>query len=286
MNGLVQQIMVVPGRRVELNEEIAVITDQEIAELKESFLNQRLNLMYWEEEFKRKKKLYEQKAISKKDFLIAQKEYHKEKYSYQSIKEQLLLMGISEEDLIENGITSKISIHSPIKGYVSEVTVNIGSFVNEESPMFEIINYDHVHLELSVYSNDISKIEVGQRVRFKFAGSEQGGWGTILLVGKKVDEINRSVLVHAHIDDFKTQLTIGSSLVAEILTNADTVFCLPEEAFIQEGDVSFVYTESTNGFEKTIVQTGRKFDGFLEILGYDKIGLQHVVTSGAYYLAD
>ena len=98
--------------------------------------------------------------------------------------------------------------------------------------------------------------------------------------------INRSVLVHAHIDDFKTQLTIGSSLVAEILTNADTVFCLPEEAFIQEGDVSFVYTESTNGFEKTIVQTGRKFDGFLEILGYDKIGLQHVVTSGAYYLAD
>jgi cobalt-zinc-cadmium efflux system membrane fusion protein len=233
INGQVQRISAVPGIKVVANQELAIITDQEIAQLKENFLDQRSNLTYYKSEFERKKKLFEQDAISKKDYLNAQNKYHHEKYSYQSLREQLLLMGISEEELIQNGISSKIIISSPIDGFVSEVFVNIGSFVDEQARMFEIVNYEHVHLELSVYSNDINNIRIGQRVRFNFAGSEEGGWGTIQLIGKKVDEINRSVLVHAHIDSHEQQLTIGSSIIAEILTKADSVLCLPEEAVIQ-----------------------------------------------------
>ncbi len=285
-DGIIETIHVVPGKKVKQNESLATLADQEIVQIQEQYLFQKSQVAFWETEFQRKQKLYKGEAISKKDFLKAQNDYNQSKYRLESLSKQLILLGISEEDLIENGISSSISIRAPFNGYVSDVFVNIGMYVDEHKPMFEIVNYDHVHLELAVYSNDIGKVELGQAVRFRFTGSARGGWGTIQLLGKKVDEEERSVLVHAHIDEYDHELTIGASIMAEILTNADSALCIPDEAIISEGDINFIFTEQTNGFIKTPVNTGRKYNGFTEILNSAKLIDKSVVTKGAYYLVE
>jgi cobalt-zinc-cadmium efflux system membrane fusion protein len=286
INGLVMHINAVEGRKVAAGEELLVIADQAIAELKEAFLDQKLNLAYWENEFRRKEKLYKQEAISKKEFLHTQNTLEREKYAYQSLREQLSFIGITEQELLQKGISSKISIRSPLAGFVSDVFVNLGSFVNENTQMVEIINYDHIHLELYVYSADIHQIKIGQGVKFQLTGTDAGGWGYIQLIGKKVDEQNRSVLIHAHINETDQQLTIGSSITAQILTRADSVFCIPESAVIREGSKRYVFTEAGDQFVKTEVQIGRAYNDFAEVLNYQSLAGKAIVLQGGYYLME
>lgn len=284
--GIIQTINVVTGRQVKENAVLATLVDQGIVQIQEQFLDQKSEVDYWKIEFERKQKLYKQDAISKKDFLSTKYEYRQSKYKLESLEKQLVVLGIPEEELIENGISSILNVRAPFHGYISDVFVNIGTYVDEHKPIIEIINYDHVHLELSVYSNDIGKIEIDQLVHFRIAGSEKSGWGKIQLIGKKVDEIDRSVLVHAHIEDGNNGLTIGASIMAEILTKADSAYSLPEEAIIKEGDDSFIYTEQTEGYLKTSVTTGRNYNGFVEILNHPELNNATIVTKGTYYLAE
>lgn len=285
-NGIIREINVVPGRKVMKNEVLVLVSDPEIAQIQEDYLNEKSRLEFQENEYERKRKLYNQNAISKKDFLAAQNGYQTSKNKVESLKEQLFLLGISETDLEKNGIFSTIPVRAPFNGFISDVYVNIGMYIDENKPVIEIINYDHVHLELHVYSNDINKIELDQAVRFRLAGSDKSGWGTIQLIGKKVDDVDRSVLVHAHIDKTGYDLTIGSSVMAEILTRADTAYTVPEEAIIIEGESRFIYVEENGGFSKTGVTTGRKYNGFIELQDINELNNNKLVTKGAYYLAD
>jgi membrane fusion protein, heavy metal efflux system len=284
--GIIRSIEAIPGMKVNKGEVLATLTDKSVAEMKENYLSQQSEMNYLKTELARKEKLFKQEAISKREYLKAQNEYNLAVFRYQALKEELQLVGVSPETVEKDGISSSIQLTAPFDGYISDVFVNTGAYIEANHPLIEVINYDHIHLALSVYSNAIGKVEIGQSVRFKIAGSEKGGWANVQLIGKKVDEESKSILVHAHIDSVDIDLTIGTSVMAELLVNADSSYCLPEEAIITQGGRSFVYLEMEDGFIRKQVQTGRIFDGRVEILNDEEIQGKQVVTRGAYYLSD
>jgi cobalt-zinc-cadmium efflux system membrane fusion protein len=286
IEGIIETLNIVDGRRVKEGEELATIADQEIVKLQEEYLYMHTELVYWKSELVRKQKLYENDAISRKDFLETENKHSLANYKLQSLEKQLQLLGLEGETLLNDGISSHISIRAPFDGFIADVYVNMGMHVDENIPMVEVINYDHVHLELSVYSGEISKVEIDQRVRFRFAGSDKGGWGRVQLIGKKVDDINRSILIHAHIEKADSELTVGTSILANILCDADSVRTLPEEAILMQGEKSFVFKKDDNEFLKIPVITGRIFNGFVEIVNHEEITGEDIVTTGAYYLLD
>ncbi len=50
---------------------------------------------------------------------------------------------------VEQGqITSTINIYSPIEGYVTKVNVSNGTYVSPADIILEIVDTDHIHLEL------------------------------------------------------------------------------------------------------------------------------------------
>ncbi|MEJ2595977.1 MAG: efflux RND transporter periplasmic adaptor subunit [bacterium] len=284
--GIVRKINAIAGIKVKKGETLVVLTDPAIANIQEEYLYVDSKTKYLETEFARKKKLYDQEAISEKEYLESENEYELSKFKLEGIREQLELLGISTKTLETKGISSSLNITAPFDGYVSDVFVNTGTYTEANNPLLEVINYDHVHLALSVYSNTIGKVVLGQTVRFTLAGTEKGGWGTIQLIGKKVDEESKSILVHAHIDSHETSLTIGSSIMAELLVDADSAFCLPEAAIIGQRDKTYLFVEKNGAYERRNVLTGRNFDGFVEVLNTDELKGENIVISGAYYLAD
>ena len=286
IDGIVQHIHAIPGLQVKDDQLLIVLADPEIAQLQEDYLYHKSECSYRETEYTRKKRLYEKEAISKKDLLMAENEFNKTKNALKSLHEQLELMGISIESLEQDGITSTIIMRSPFDGYISDVFVNLGMYVDEHKPLVEVVNYEDIHVELFVYSKDIASLEIGQPVRFQLAGTDKSGWAKIELIGKKVDEDSRSVRVHAHMDNYAEELTIGTSLMAEILTNSDSAYTLPEESIISEGDLQFVFTQESNGYLKTQVATGRVFNDQVEISNYSDLLDKTIVIKGAYYLAD
>ncbi|MBK7034390.1 MAG: HlyD family secretion protein [Ignavibacteria bacterium] len=68
------------------------------------------------------------------------------------------LIGISAEALTTENIHSTVSIRSPISGVIRDVKVNIGSCVDANSPIAEIVDNSQLHLDLFVYEKDLPKV--------------------------------------------------------------------------------------------------------------------------------
>ena len=87
---------------------------------------------------------------SEKIFQRSTADYKSMKARVNALKEKLALIGINVKQLKESERISRIiTIYSPIDGYVSEVNVNIGKYVNPADVMFEIVNTEHLHVELN-----------------------------------------------------------------------------------------------------------------------------------------
>ena len=89
---------------------------------------------------------------SAKIFQQTTADYKSMKAGVNALEEKLALIEINAEQLQESEkISRTVTIHSPIDGYVSKVNVNIGKYVNPVDVMFEIVNTEHLHVELTVY---------------------------------------------------------------------------------------------------------------------------------------
>ena len=83
---------------------------------------------------------------------------------------QLRMMGISPASLEKEGIRPELPIYAPINGHVRSIDIQIGSYVPEHERLFELVDNDHLHIDLLVYEKDVHKVKVGQEVVFHLSG--------------------------------------------------------------------------------------------------------------------
>ncbi len=105
----------------------------------------------------------------------------------------------------------------------------------------EIIDNEHIHLELSVFEKDIMKIKKGQTIDFKIPeASEESFKAEVYLVGAAMEE-NRTIKVHGHLmDESKNNFLTGMFVDARIVTSAITANALPSEAVVFVGAIPYV----------------------------------------------
>ena len=98
----------------------------------------------------------------------------------------------------------------------------------------EIVNTEHIHLELKVFEKDVLKLKKGQKVIFRIPESSSKNYvGDIHLIGKSID-VNRTVQVHAHIDhEIKHNFIVGMFVETEIVIENSISKALPESAFVE-----------------------------------------------------
>lgn len=173
----------------------------------------------------------------------------------------LALIGINAEQLQESEkISRTITIHSPINGYVSKVNVNISKYVNPADVMFEIVNTEHLHVELTVFEKDINKIKEGQRIRFTLPNEDdKERLAFVYLIGRSIGG-DRTVKVHGHLDKEDEQFLPG------MFVNA-----LPEQAIVRSGGKHYIY-----------ILKEKRIENNQEMTGFEMIEIQKGVTEGLY----
>ena len=73
--------------------------------------------------------------------------------------------------------------------------------MSSASELLEIVNTDHIHLELSVFEKDILKIKKDQKIEFKIPESSDKTFdAAVHLVGTSINT-DRTIKVHGHIND-------------------------------------------------------------------------------------
>lgn len=286
LSGVIKNIYCYNGQFVAKNQTLLEISGNEIIDIQKEFAEASANYERLKNEYERIKSLYNEKITSEKDFIIVESEFKTSMAKYTGLKMKIEAIGFKSSK-IENGeFYSSYLIKAPINGSISSLKANIGSYIDSQSELIEIIDPAMFQVQLSVFANDITNLKKGQTVRFKSVNSNNVHIATISSIGVAVDNDSKSIECHASITDKQRIMTIANEFVeSEIITSTDTANALPSEAIIKTETGYFILVLKNQEddkylFNKVEVSIGRQHNGFTEILGKKIDDL--VATKGIY----
>lgn len=283
LGGYLKATKMLPGTQVRKGQVIAVMEDPQYIQLQQDYLSVKNKLKYAEKEMNRQKDLNASRANSEKTLQFAETEYYNLKVEHSALVEKLKLINIITSQLNEGKISRTIPIYSPINGFVSKVNVNIGKYVTPSDVIFELINPNDIHLNLTVFEKDQHKIHIGQRVLAFTNVSPDIKYETqVILVNQNITA-DGSVEVHCHFEKYDRRLVPGMYMNAELQSNNQTVQLLPENAVVNFENKDFVFEQlSENRFKMIEVSAGEITMGRIAI--HTNLKGKQLVVKGAYSL--
>lgn len=284
MGGFLKSTKLLPGMHFNKGEVIAVMEDQQYIQLQQDYLTAKSRMKYVESEFNRQKELNKTKASSDRDYEEAQSNFSSQKVLLSSLAEKLRLLGLRPETLDENAISRQINIYAPFDGYVSRVNVNIGKYVNPPDILFELVNPEDIHLNLTVFEKDILHLAIGQKV-IAYTNSEPNKKYEceIILIGKDIAG-DRHVEVHCHFMSYDKSLIPGMYMNADIQVHNKKARVLPEAAVVHYDTKDYIFVEIGEGeYTLTQVEVGLREGSEIELLT-ELPPDARIVTKGAYAL--
>lgn len=290
--GFVKTISLIPGQKVKKGQRLFTVENPDYINVQQNYLEAKSQLNYLKSDYERQKNLASENVSSQKTFLKAESDYKVTFAKYESLKKRLRLMNINPSTISETNLRSTIYITAPISGYVTSVLATKGMFLNASDIALTIMNTDQIHVELTIFEQDLNRVFVGQNVSFNLQNDSIKRKATVHLINKAIDPENRSINVHCDLlnKEDAASLTPGMFIDAEIYTKSDSSLALPIGAVVSIGNKSYILvkqgsTKETIELELTEVRVGESNEDFVEILnaGQLKKGLE-IMTEGAFNL--
>ena len=291
ITGYVRRINFLLGDYVKKGQIMTELESMEYIDLQQQYIELKSRITYLEEDYDRQKLLMDQDAVSRKVFLMAEVSYRTAMASLAGLRAKLNLLGANFKNLDSGEIEKRLLLKSPIQGSVRSVNVSLGEHVGPSEIVYEVIDTEHLHLELSVYEQDVIKVKAGQKVWFTIPSLvEKHFEGEVFLVGQDLSQDKRSVNVHVHINEEDGPFTVGMFANASIVIDEGKSFTLPVTAIVVDNNAAYIFKKITDSesdftFRKMKVTTGFEKDGQIELLIFEDISsVDEIVMSGAYYL--
>jgi cobalt-zinc-cadmium efflux system membrane fusion protein len=285
--GFLKSSKLLPGMPVKKGEVLAVMEDQQYIQLQQDYLTAKSKLSYFEKDYNRQKELNQSKASSDKFFQQTEMDFKTQKIAVSALAEKLRLINIDPEQLNEDNLSRNVNVYSSINGFVSRVNVNIGKYVNPSDVLFELINPEDIHLNLTVFEKDLEQLSIGQKlVAFNNNKPDKKHDCEIILISKDLSA-DRSAEVHCHFEDYDKALLPGMYMNAEVIINKADQLAINSGAIVSFEDKDFIFVkEGQRNFRLTQIITGGSEDGFTGIRPVQKEMLENlpIVTHGAYSL--
>ncbi len=287
LGGFVKNTDLLQGMKVQKGQVIVTLEHPDYIQIQQDYLDLNSQLEFQQLEYQRQEALAVENVNAAKALQLARSHYLSTKAKVQGLRAKLRLINI-DPSLLEKGvISSTIRLYAPISGYITQVNINIGMHVNPADVMFRIIDNSHLHAEAQVFEKDITKLKVGQKVRFVLSKDSRERTAKVYLVGKEITP-ERTVRVHCHLDQEDPTLIPGMYFNAFIETDNQTVTALPENAVVNFGSKDYVFVvknEALRQYEMTEVKKGNSESNYVEVTLPDGLPLStRIVVSGAYEL--
>lgn len=263
---------VLPGIKVTKGQNLAYVSSREMA-AGDPVAKAKAEYEAAEKQFERAEALLKSNAISQKSYEQAKKDYEVAKTQYAAYSERVGAKGVA--------------IQSPLSGYVKQVFVNEGDYVEEGQLIATISQNNRLQLQADLpekFWSSASKIS-GANFRPSYADktfSVKELGGRVVSVGKTSSAGSFYLPV---IFEFagRGDFVPGASCEIYLLENErDGVISLPESALTEEQGVYYVYLKvGEDDYKKQEVKIGASDGIRREILKGVSAG-DEVVTEGAY----
>lgn len=289
VGGYVTKIPLLIGDKVQKGQLVASLQNTEFVAMQQQYLETTAQLQFLKSEYERQKTLLVEKITSQKNYLKAESTYKSNLATYNGLRKKLQMMNINPDAVEQGEITTAINLYAPINGYITSVKVSNGTFVSSASELLEIVNTDHIHLELNVFEKDILKIKKDQKIVFRVPESfDKSYLAEVHLVGTSIDE-HRMVKVHGHIENEEIPFITGMYIEADILTDSKKIIAIPKSAVKENENNYFVLAlkQEKDGnyiFDTIKLEIGVQDENYLEVLNSKAIANKKILTKGIFML--
>lgn len=283
VDAFVERLDVLPGQRVRQGQTLAVLRHPALLRLQEDYLDARAEWTLQQQTRARREGLDSLSALSAGVRDRDQAAFAQADARRQSLEAQLRMVGLDPERVAREGIAPTVALRAPITGFASRVFLNRGALADADKPVLEIVDDSHRHIELTVFPADQERVAKGQKIRYRLSGGSAWHAAEVHLIGTQVDAETQGVVVHGHPEGPMPSMAVGSVVQAEILAGQDSVWALPEAALHGGPENPEVWVKGGDGHWTLMpITTGRRQDGWVEVLDASALTDHDIVTAGAW----
>jgi membrane fusion protein, multidrug efflux system len=162
---------------------------------------------------------------------------------------------------------SKMTLRAPFSGQIGLRSVSVGEYVNAGQDLATLVRLDPIEVDFSVPETRLAALRVGQPVQVEVdAFPDQRFGGQVVAIDPVVDPNSRSVKLRAQVANPDHRLRPGQFARVRLQSGEGRqALLVPEQALMQSGEERFVYTVVDGKAKRTVVQTGTRVPGKVEV---------------------
>ena len=217
MGGKVHSLKVMPGQAVARGQVIASIDNPEYIDLQQTYLDASAQTEYLEKEYKRQSDLSANDASSQKKMQQSKAEYLSMHSRLSAAASRLKTLGVNPASVKLNGIQPYLLVKAPINGFVTNLNVNLGKYLDAGEPICDVINKSQPLIQLTVYERELNLMRVGRPVEFRVNGMGKKTFNAqIVSIDQSVDAKDYSIKVYAKVMASNSDFRLGMYIKAKL----------------------------------------------------------------------
>jgi HlyD family secretion protein len=174
-------------------------------------------------------------------------------------------LAIAQQQLVES------TLYAPFDGAVRERRASLGEYLNAGAPVATFVRLHPLRLRVETPEREAQGIKVGQSVRVLVEGDNQQSYsGRVARLSPAFQELSRTLIIEAEVDNQQGRLRPGSFAKAEIQTSmTSNVVMVPASAIVTFAGIQKVFSVKDNkAVEKTVV-VGKRDGDWVVVEGLD-----------------
>ncbi len=183
------------------------------------------------------------------------------------VREKIVLIAVQSalRDLAHQRL-SETTVRAPFNGAIESRLVATGTFVQAGQPLMSIAKTSVLRFRGSVPERFAQQLKTGMQLELAFDLSDQIRTVSITRISPSLDQVNRSLVFEAKIDNQDGKLRSGlfSQGVIQINPEAEAIV-VPVSALVRFAGVDKVWTIVEGKLKEQVVGLGRQTAGLIEI---------------------
>lgn len=285
LGGYVKSCNALPGQYIEKGATLAVIENEAFIQIQQEYLTTMSNLTLAEKDYNRQKVLNSEKATSDKSADEAKNRFENQRITAQSLREKLLLIGISPESVNEKTISRSVSLRAPFSGNITAMNVVPGRLMRPEDVLFEMKNNSHLTASLQFFEKDLALLKENLEIDlFTNNGPETKIKGKIISINRNFNESGASEL-YCSISDTPSDWVSGMYINGLLQAVSPVGIAVPMSSVVHWEGKNYIFeARPDDSFEMIQVNTREINDKFVELLVSPDFTSKKIVSEGAYTL--
>ena len=303
--GMIKTLNVQVGDYVRKGQVIATIANPEFIQLQEEYLTTGSRITFAEQEYRRQRELFDNDAGAKKNLQNAETELKTVRTKRASLQRQIQMMGINPGNVSNKNLRSGLAVTAPISGTISNILLQIGSYIDVSSPVAEIVDNSSLHLDLQVFEKDLPLIKVGQSIHFTLTNNPVEEYDAeVYSIGTAFENQSKTIPIHCKVKGNKNGLIDGMNATGVISLNNQLMPAVPNTAITSSEGKDYIFlvtdqkeeqhkdekpqgkhNEKTINFERIEVVKGTSEMGYTAITPVKSIPENaKIATKGAFFI--